>query len=399
MAWREDAATQGRRGARREREQLLGRERAQRGVVGAAPRVARQAARQARRERRVRQHPRRGAPGQREASERTPARPGRKRPEPGHQAAEQRVRGEARRRRAQQQPEPAQRGPRPRCHAEAARERRQHLPAREPRERPPRVPLHVPEAALELGPQALARNRSEGPARERGRERTPTARLEPEAQARGEARGAQRSRRIVVKAALVQHAQPAAREVLASAHAVDQGRAPGARHPVQRNRERVHAEVAAPEILLERARRDRRQCARPRVGLAARTGEVEIAARREHARGAEALVRHAALIARCGLSREPQRRLREARLPRLDEQIHVEQRPAEQQVAHRAAYQQHAEAEPIAGAADALQQRAQLGRQCAPRRAGVRAPHEARPEPRGWCASTSSRRRRRLTCV
>ncbi len=131
-----------------------------------------------------------------------------------------------------------------------------------PLDRPPH--LRLAEQLHEIGPDPLA---GDGRQRVRGHRLARQAlglRLEPELEPGRVADGAQEARGVVEEAAVVEHADEPGLEVGEAAERVVQ--VPEV-VPGEPDGERVHGEVAAPEVLRQRRRRRPRQRARRLVGL------------------------------------------------------------------------------------------------------------------------------------
>lgn len=176
------------------------------------------------------------------------------------------------------------------------------------------------EEERELPPVALAGDRAEGPVAQRVAQRRARPPLEPEAESHGEPCPAKGPRRIVVEAAIVEHAQAALREVGHATDVVDHGDRLRAGVDVERQDQRVHGEVAPQHVLFERARLDLGQRPGMRIALAARSREIGLGLGRPQAERAEARMalefdRRRRIGARHGVDQR--------RRVRLDEQIEV----------------------------------------------------------------------------
>jgi hypothetical protein len=256
--------------------------------------------------------------------------------------------------------------------------------------------VRVLEHALELAAQTIARDRTEAAVAQCAAQRAARAGRQREAEPRRKPRSAQRARRVVVEAVLVEDPQPPRGEVGRAVERVDELRMARARGARERQRECVDAEVAPREVLREVARTHGRQRAGMRIALAAHGREVDRGLADLEHRGAEAVVARQPARAAGGARRQ---RARARGVGILDQEIHVDERAPEQEVAHRAADQQYRDRVRIRGAQHRAHEVRGRGRQAGER--GVRpglAAHRP-PEPRGCRRSTVSRSRARETCV
>ncbi len=180
------------------------------------------------------------------------------------------------------------------------------------------------------------------------REQLCRVRLQRELQAQYEAHGTKHPGRVILKAALMQHAKLPRLHVRLAVMRIDEA-AEALR--IERHRHRIRGEVAAREILRQRRGLDDRQRSGARVGLGARTCDVKLPPISEHQRGG-----HEA----AGLVHTRVETLGQGVGDGLDRALHgdveVRRLPPEQEVAHRATDEERARMGPGGGRSDLRQQ-------------------------------------------
>ena len=193
----------------------------------------------------------------------------------------------------------------------------------------------------------------------------------------------------------MQDAQTPARQILESPRHVHDSNPPGPRRPGERNRQRIDAEIASQEILLQRTRSDLGERAVARVMLAAHRREIE-------SRAIPLEVHRAEPVVNPQLEPPTRNALREFSRAfagfGLDGEVDVPDLATHEPIANRPTHQVHPQLARLGAAEHLLKE---LGGRSGkrPEHLGRRRAPQRPDRPRGCRRSTVSRRRLRLTWV